>query len=136
MFSVLLIEGDVSVAQMLGEVFAFKGWRADMHTDKRGAVEALVGTDHYDVIVTSYEVPGTTGVELAGLSTRLANRRATPVILITGSDHRDIEADATAAGVTEILHKPFSIHRLLELAQTLAVPPLSQSLGSSAKAAT
>ena len=118
MQSVLIIESEAIVAGMLAEVFAFKGWRADTYSDRISAIEALGGSSHYDAIVISYKVPGTTGIELARFAANLDQHRSTPKILITGSI--DVESEARAAGISEIIHKPFSIHRLIEIVQALA----------------
>ena len=82
--SVLIVEGEAIVARMLAEVFTFKGWRAETHSEKTSTLDALASNRHYDVIVTSYRIPGTSGVELARIAAGLDHRRTTPIVLITG----------------------------------------------------
>lgn len=80
-------------------------------SDGKGADEALRGSEHYDVVLVSYEVPGMNGVELTKLVRTLEHRKHTPVVMVTGTT--GIEVEALRAGASEVLHKPIDIHTLV-----------------------
>ncbi|MCZ8233743.1 MAG: response regulator [Inhella sp.] len=63
------------------------------------------------VIITDVEMPGMDGFELTRLVRSNPLSAHLPVIMITGADDR--QEAATAAGVTELLGKPYSEDRLI-----------------------
>lgn len=112
MTSVLVIEGDETVARFLVEVFSQQGWEADApHTGPK-LVGALLSSTQYDLVTVSYRFPGTNGVDIISLIRELEPRRDTPVLMITGAPN--VTADALAAGFTEVLYKPIEPSELTD----------------------
>lgn len=108
--SVLVIEGDATVARYLVEVFERQGWWA--YSPCRGKLVAteLLSDTRYDLITVSYRFPGTDGVSLITLIRELEHRRDTPVLMITGDPGVTIEA--MKAGATDVLYKPIEPREL------------------------
>lgn len=102
--SVLVIEGDPTVAQLWVEVFSQQGWFADAPPDSPRVIEALLCTQSYDIITVSYRFPGTTGVDIIRRIRELEHRKHTPILMLTGGPIVTVEA--LAAGATEVLYKP------------------------------
>jgi CheY-like chemotaxis protein len=76
----------------------FPGVEVLEHTDGEAALEVL-REKHVDAVVTDNRMPKLSGVEFVR---RLRVRdRATPVIMLTGSDEK--KAEARAAGVTTFI---------------------------------
>ncbi|MCI0488258.1 MAG: response regulator [Blastocatellia bacterium] len=111
----LIIEGDPSVARLFAEVFAYHDWDVETCNDSLCAEEAISGDGHYDIILISYVIPGTNGIELAKLIRSLDHRRHASIMMVTGTI--GIDEEALEAGVDEILHKPLDIQSLLSAAQ-------------------
>src|SRR5207248_1600206 len=69
---------------------------------------ALLDLKSYDLVLTDYVMPGSTGVELVE---RVRSRdQGIGVIMLTGSE-ADLESDGRRLGFT-LLHKPLQIDRL------------------------
>jgi CheY-like chemotaxis protein len=104
MKSIFIAEGTRSVARLFAAVFTHHNWKVTSSNDGKSAEEALRGSEHYDVVLVSYEVPGTNGVKLTKLVRALEHRKHTPVVMVTGTT--GIEAEAFRAGASAVLHKP------------------------------
>lgn len=110
--SILVIEGDRTLATLFGDIFELQNWDADSCCNAEESITVLQGAKKYDVILTSYRVPGTNGLELVKLIRTLEHRNGTPVIVVTGSS--GIEPDALAAGASEVVRKPVDMTGLVE----------------------
>ncbi|HWP41740.1 MAG TPA: response regulator [Blastocatellia bacterium] len=117
-FRLLIIEGDVSVLGLFANLFASSNYHVDTCNDGECAIRTLSSDARYDVILISYRVPGTNGVELVRLIRGMEHRSRTPVLMVSGSG--DIEDEAFAAGVNRVLHKPLDMKFLLATVEELA----------------
>ena len=72
-----------------------------------------------DLVITDVRMPGASGIDVLSVL-RHASRR-TPVILVTAleDEHSELAIEASELGAAALLHKPFSMERLLELAMDL-----------------
>jgi len=111
MKSILIAEGDRHVASLFAMVFSRSDWKVASSGDAHRAIEAIRGTEHFDVVLVSYNVPGTNGVELTRLVRSLEHRKDTPVVMVTG--RTGIEVEALRAGASEVLSKPVDISKLV-----------------------
>jgi CheY-like chemotaxis protein len=110
MKSMLLIDGSEIIAKLFAEFFERRGWNVAACGDRECAVERLAGGEHYDAILVSNRVPGTTGVQLVRLIRSLEHRKMTAVVMVTGSG--EVTREALAAGADEVLLKPINPHAL------------------------
>ncbi|HWO00199.1 MAG TPA: response regulator [Blastocatellia bacterium] len=111
MKSLLLIDGSEIITKLFAEFFERRGFTVVTCGNREGAIERLSGDEHYDAIVLSNRVPGTTGVELVRLIRSLEHRKMTAVVMVTGSG--EIMEEALAAGADEVLLKPINPHALV-----------------------
>lgn len=111
MKSLLIAEGNASVAKLFASVFEQHQWKVTSPPDANGVREALRGTEPFDIMLVSYEVRGSNGLELIKLVRALDHRRHLPVLLVTGTS--GIDAEAFAAGASDVLHKPVDIYSLI-----------------------
>lgn len=109
--SVLVIEGDPTVACLLAEIFSQQGWDAHTPRDGPSVAGALFGGKHFDIITVSYRFPATSGVEIIRLIREIKHRKDTPVLMVTGGP--DVTCEALAAGANEVLYKPIEPHSLV-----------------------
>jgi DNA-binding response OmpR family regulator len=103
----LVVESDAGVSRMFADVFSDRNWIVDVCLDGESAYRAISSDRHYDVIVVSYQVPASSGVQLTQLIRLLDHRSSTPVVMITGSG--DVDGEAFSAGVDEVWHKPMDL---------------------------
>ena len=111
MKSLLLIDGSEIIVKLFAEFFEKRGWTVATCGNRESAIERLAGDRHYDAIVLSNRVPGTTGVELVRFIRSLEHRKMTAVVMVTGSS--EVTEEALAAGADEVLVKPLNPHALV-----------------------
>ena len=103
----LVVESDAGVSRMFADVFSDRNWQVDVCLDSECASRAMADDKHYDVIVMSYRVSGSSGIQLVRLARSISHRSLTPLVMVTGSG--DIEREALSAGVNEVWHKPVDL---------------------------
>jgi DNA-binding response OmpR family regulator len=109
MKSILIADGNDSVAEMFAYVFARHGWTVTKYTDGQRAGEELCGRAHYDAVLVGYRFDGINGVELIKLIRALDHRKDVPIVMVTGSVELDIVAAALSAGADDVLYKPIDV---------------------------
>ena len=109
MKSILIADGNASVAEMFAYVFARHDWNVTRYSDGKRAGEELCGRAHYDAALVSYRFDGIDGVELIGLIRALDHRKDMPIVMVTGTVDLDVVAAALAAGATDVLYKPTDV---------------------------
>jgi two-component system, NtrC family, response regulator AtoC len=108
--STLLVDDDPSMLDTMSERLGRHGFHVECAASADAAIEVL-GTNDVDVVVTDIKMRGMTGTELCGWI--VANRPATPVILITGFGSLDTAVAAIRAGAYDFITKPFDIEQLI-----------------------
>jgi FixJ family two-component response regulator len=80
--------------------------------------------DETSCLITDVQMPGLSGIELQ--SQLASRRRQVPIIFVTASAERSIEARARSAGAVGFLNKPFDDKALIQcLGQALQrLPPV------------
>lgn len=107
--TVLLVDDEEMVAQVVTKGLRRLGFRVIMHTDSRKALADFVETpDIFDIVITDQIMPHMSGVMLTRKIHDL--REDIPVILITGFRDSFNEQQAREAGVQDFVIKPTS-HR-------------------------
>jgi CheY-like chemotaxis protein len=73
----------------------------------------------FDVILTDLAMPGLSGLEVARQIRR--TYPSLPIILVTGWERTLDSAQIAAAGITDVLYKPFRIEQLTEVVKSAAL---------------
>ncbi len=109
---ILVVDDEVSLGKLLGEVLDANGYRATVYANPRAALEAFrTFPDEFDAVITDQTMPGMTGVEL--VRELLALRPHLPVIMASGySDKVDAET-AEKHGIHRFFYKPVETTALL-----------------------
>ncbi|HYT50075.1 MAG TPA: response regulator, partial [Pyrinomonadaceae bacterium] len=108
--SILHVEDNAQVANLVADMFAGKKWRVELCHDGDNALRKLTGEEHYDLLVVDNDLPELNGLELIRRARRITRRRRTPIIMLSASD---CEREAWRAGVNAFLKKPEQIDELL-----------------------
>jgi PAS domain S-box-containing protein len=117
---VAVIDDELPVARFMEDRLAHWGLSVATFTTAHEALDALVASDGFDLVITDQTMPAMTGVEFA-LAAR-ALRPDLPIVLYTGYGDGITDADVARAGVKAVLRKP------IESAELFAV--LSANLQS------
>jgi DNA-binding response OmpR family regulator len=109
MKSILIAEGNESVAELFADIFASHDWNVTRYSDSRRAGEELCGRTHYDAVLVSYRFDGMDGVELIKRIRALDHRKDVPIVMLTGTVGLDVVTAALTAGADDVLYKPIDL---------------------------
>jgi len=107
--SILHVEDNAQVANLVADMFAEKDWRIELCREGETALIKLTGDEHYDLLVVDNDLPEMNGLELVQRVRKISHHRRTPIIMLSASDR---EREAWRAGVTAFLKKPEQIDEL------------------------
>ncbi len=115
---VLYVDDDQALAFLVKRVLGRRGFKVSVYTDPQVALAALrEQPDDYDLLVTDYNMPGFSGVDVLN-EARQINPRL-PMALASGYVTPEIEANARAAGALALIHKPNDVAELCDTVQRL-----------------
>ena len=115
---VLYVDDDQALVFLVDRALTRRGFKVSTFTDPQAAVGALRAQPHaYDLLVTDYNMPGFSGVDLLREATTV--RPDLPVALASGYVTAEIEKDAFAAGALALIHKPNDVAELCDIVQRL-----------------
>lgn len=109
---VLVVDDDEAIRLYIGEVLREAGCRVLTASDGIEAVEIL-GASPVDLLITDYNMPRMSGLELMRWCQALLPRL--PTVLISGQDPESLPVKGGKRGALRVLQKPFSEEHLLLL---------------------
>jgi two-component system, cell cycle sensor histidine kinase and response regulator CckA len=116
---ILYVDDDQALVFLVQRALTRRGYQVTTFTDPRLAIQALTTQpDAFDLLVTDYNMPGFSGVEL--LRAAKAIRADLPVALASGYVTAEIEESALAAGASALIRKPNGVEELVDVVQRLA----------------
>jgi len=103
---VLVIDDDVIMSEMISELIRQHNIEAVTAEDFGPACRVLEekGMDYFDAVITDFEMPGGTGVELVRWIKQ--RDRALQVIMLTAQDNKEVVKLCLRSGVVDFLEKP------------------------------
>lgn len=105
---ILLLEDNVSLAEIIKEMLEAKGHKVDWFND--GEVALFESANGYDCFVLDIHVPTMDGIEL--LKEIRQREKKTPAIIISANIELETIQKAYIAGCHDFLKKPFYIYEL------------------------
>ena len=115
---VMYVDDDQALVFLVERALTRKGFVVSTFTDPRRAIAALRDQAvPCDLLVTDYNMPGYSGIEL--LHDVRSLRPDLPVALASGYVTAEIEASALAEGARALIHKPNDVAELCETVQRL-----------------
>jgi len=120
---ILYIDDDESLLFLVRRLLARRGYQVSGHVDPGAALAELrADPQGFDLVVTDYNMPGMSGLEVARAVRAI--RAELPVAVASGYIDEKLRADACAAGVSELIFKADAVEDLCDafarLAQTAA----------------
>lgn len=103
--SVLLVDDNEQWARFLARELERQpeGYRVSVATSANEALQRYLGTEDYDCVVTDYQMPDATGLQLVNWIQK--SDHDVPVILHTGVGNEDLAAEAIRAGASDYIIK-------------------------------
>lgn len=119
--SVVAIDNDEVLLQMLKEMYAQEGIHCDTCTNVAELME-MIRRKAYGLLLTDLNMPDINGLELLELlrSSNVGNAKTIPMVIATASGSCERE-DLLAHGFAGCLFKPFSISELMEVSNRCAI---------------
>ncbi|QXZ11071.1 response regulator [Comamonas sp. Y33R10-2] len=116
---VMYVDDDQALVFLFKRLLRRRGYQVSGFIDPHEAIQALQAAPYeYDLIVTDYNMPGFSGVDL--LKQALQINPNLPIALASGYVTAEIEQAAIAAGAKALIHKPndvqdfcVTVHELL-----------------------
>ncbi len=109
--TVLIVEDEPDIAEMLGFTLRRAGLRVDAVESAEQALQAL-DTGLPDLVLIDWMLPGMSGVELARRLRRDEHTRALPLIMLTARGEESDKLRSFDAGIDDYVTKPFSPREL------------------------
>jgi len=119
--SVLIVEDDRDMRELLAQVLVDEGYGVGTAEDGVGAIHYLRSHERPTMILLDWRMPKSDGVEFRRLQQADAGLSEIPVVLMTG----DLRVDDSSSefDAAELLIKPIEVDRLLEVVSRYAGPP-------------
>ena len=108
---VLYVDDEEAIVLLTKRLLERHGYRVTGYSNPRAALAAVqADPEQFDLVVTDYNMPGLSGLELAVALKAL--RPALPVLMISGYITEELQHKAPAAGVRELIYKPDTVEAL------------------------
>ena len=117
---ILIVEDDPKLGALLEQGLREEGFEPERVTDGEAAVTRGLTTS-YDLVLLDYMLPRKNGREVAA-ELRLAGNRV-PILMLTARDTAEDLEEATRAGVSDLMGKPFRFAELVDRIRLLTSAP-------------
>jgi CheY-like chemotaxis protein len=103
--TILYVDDEPTLVSLARRMLERTGYRVCGFSDPKAALARLeANPTAFDLIVTDYNMPGFSGLQLASAAARLSPKL--PIVLISGYITKELEVQAAAAGVRAFISKP------------------------------
>lgn len=121
-FTVLIVDDDESIAELLADLLEGEGYRAIIANDGLAALESA-RTQRPDMILSDCMMPGLSGTQLAQELRRSPVTRSIALVLMSSTRPRGLSVEQVP-----FLAKPFEIDDVLALVEHYSRGPVSAQL--------
>lgn len=116
--SVLVIDDEASVLDILGELFTALGVSRVRRASSAEEALRIVPAEYFDIIVSDYRLEGMDGISFVEKLRSTGND--TPVLMLSGAPDKLAVIRAAGHRAVDFFPKPFEIHTLLGAMERLA----------------
>ena len=120
---ILIVEDDVTIAGMLGEIFRRGGFAPTTVRDGRSAINEVLHGEPPRVAVVDVMLPYTDGFSVVATMREQPRWSGVPVVMLSARQLPPDVARARELGVRRYLTKPFDVSELLSAVRGLAGTP-------------
>lgn len=126
---ILVVDDESHILHVVSLKLQNAGYRVTTAEDgEEGLAVAL--DQNPDLIITDYQMPFMTGLELASELKQHEATRSTPVLMLTARGFRLAEHLLTRTNIVSVLSKPFSPREVLERVQELLADRITKAEAS------
>jgi two-component system, OmpR family, alkaline phosphatase synthesis response regulator PhoP len=115
---IVVVDDEVHILHVVSLKLRNGGYEVITAQDGREGLEAIQ-VEHPDAVITDYQMPHLSGLEMCRRLRQNRHTRNIPAILLTARGYTLDEQSMAAAGITQCLHKPFSPREVLKLVDSL-----------------
>ena len=125
----LVVDDTESIRELMCEVLREAGVRSIDTAEGGAAALELFRVNQYDAVVTDWNMPQVTGIDLLMAIRRAGVKRDTPVLVVTADVTARRVVEAIEAGANAFIAKPFVTPALEEklLRILAALPPITEA---------
>lgn len=109
MSRVLVVDDDIQLCELLGEVLENEGYHVDTVHCGESALE-FIQSHPVDLVLLDVMLPKLSGIQVAR---RICQRFATPILMLTALNDDASMLDGYQAGADQYIAKPFNVPELL-----------------------
>jgi DNA-binding response OmpR family regulator len=121
--TVLVVEDDVHIAQVLTFMLERQGYRVTYAEDGRAAIQHIVSSPVPDLILLDVMLPYVDGFEVMAMIRARAGWETVPVLMLTAKNTEQDTVRGLDAGASDFIIKPFQpLELLARLRRYLDVP--------------
>ncbi len=106
---VLVVDDDIQLCELLGEVLENEGYHVDTVHCGESALE-FIQSHPVDLVLLDVMLPNLSGIQVAR---RICQRFATPILMLTALNDDASMLDGYQAGADQYIAKPFNVPELL-----------------------
>ena len=104
MKKILIIEDDLSIAELQKDYLEVAGFSVDICTDGESGLKSLMDND-YDLLLLDLMLPGRDGLEILG---QIRDEKDIPVLLVSAKKEEIDKIKGFSLGADDYITKPFS----------------------------
>ncbi|HMN93900.1 MAG TPA: ATP-binding protein [Hydrogenophaga sp.] len=118
---ILYLDDDDTLVFLVRRLLERRGYRVTGVSDQQQAIDAVrANPEGFDLMLTDYNMPGMSGIEVAEEVLRI--RPSLAVAVASGYINDELEQKARAAGVREVVFKTDAIESFCEVVERLSRP--------------
>ena len=119
--SILVIDDEIHILHVIALKLRNAGFRVITSQDGREGLE-LAQVEIPDLIITDYQMPHLSGLEMCRRLRRIPSTHRIPAIMLTARGFTLDEAAMQASGIRMCIHKPFGPRELLHKVNEILSP--------------
>lgn len=118
---ILYLDDDDTLVFLVRRLLERRGYKVSGFTEQQQALDAVrAAPESFHLLMTDYNMPGMSGIEVARQVRALAP--ALPVAVASGYISDELQSEAAAAGVTEVVFKTDAVEAFCEVVARLVSP--------------
>jgi two-component system, chemotaxis family, chemotaxis protein CheY len=113
---ILIVDDDKDVREFIAELFLQQNWQIDTAEDGKQAIQQASEID-FDIILMDLIMPRVNGLE--AIREIIKQKPDSKIIIITGSQYKNMISEAISSGAKLFVKKPFSAEKILTAVKRL-----------------
>lgn len=116
---ILIVDDSGFIRNHIASLLRIRNYEVQTAKHGKEAIEILMRDSRFDLIVLDLEMPEMSGEEVLKKMVKDAVLRELPVLVLSGTDNKELIARVLKHGANDYMKKPFSIEEMVLRVQTL-----------------